>query len=57
MKLTEVELDCVKKYLGEKGELDKLVVHHLQMGNFTEAVQLNKALNAQPLVGTQLSVY
>lgn len=49
--LTQQELDCLSSHLEDKGHLDKLVVHHIQMGNLAEAVRLNKALNAQPLVG------
>lgn len=56
MPLTQAELDCVSSYLGDKGSLDKLVIHHLQMGNLAEAVELNKALNSQPLVRLPLSL-
>lgn len=48
--LTETEMEVVSLHLGEKGDLDKLVVHFLQMGELAEAIKLNRKLNSQPLV-------
>ena len=48
--LTDKEMLCVSDYLTDKADLDKLVIHLLQIGEIANAVQLNKKLNTQPLV-------
>ena len=48
--LTDKEMLCVSDYLTDKADLDKLVIHLLQIGEIASAVQLNKKLNTQPLV-------
>ena len=48
--LTDKEMLCVSDYLTDNADLDRLVIHLLQIGEIASAVQLNKKLNTQPLV-------
>lgn len=56
MPLTDEEMMCVSEYLTDQGDLDKLVIHLLQIGEIASAVLLNKKLNTQPLVCSDMKL-